>query len=213
MMSRKFTTREKILLIICAVLMLGLFYYKVVWVDTADTIAASNTADLETEIMMQETMAAKKADMENEIKTNADSVIGEVATYNNFSNEMNELDKILAAADTYSLSFSEATLEGSTVRRNIDVVYHASTYQNMKSILQKLHDCKYRCLIGDVSITTTTSEASNIQTSSDLNVSLTITFYETTLDSETTAGLAQEEVPAAVTEEGAEGSTDETAAE
>lgn len=193
MMSRKFTLREKVLLLVCAVILLGLFYYRVVWMETAETITASNTSSIQDEIMIQEAMSQKKTQMEDELKTNSANTLGEIAPYNNISNEMNELSTILQSADSYELSFSEATLEGTTVRRNIDVTYHASSFQNLMKILQSLHDCKYRCMIGNVNIQTASAQSASIQKSSDLNVSLTITFYETTYNSGSTAGLAQQE--------------------
>ncbi len=189
MMNRKFSTREIVLLIILAFMLVGLFYYEVVYKQTEETIASYDTANLDDELLMQQTKAMSKQKMESEMASGTLVANGIVASYNNLTNEMDSLNVILAGADTYTLDFSEAVETEGTVRRNISISFHTGSYDAAQSILQQLHDCQYRCLVRDVSITSGASNKSGIKESNDLNVSCSVTFYETTYNSDSTAGL------------------------
>ena len=123
MLSRKFTTREKVLLLVMAIMLLGLFYYQVVYKQTENMIADYDTIDLENELTIVQGKAAKKKKMEQEMADGGQKANGEVATYNNITNEINELNTILANADTFNLDFGEAKAEGTTVRRDIQVFF------------------------------------------------------------------------------------------
>ena len=52
MMSRSFTKREKILLLIMAVLLLGLVYYRFVIVETANAVERYDVTELESELLV-----------------------------------------------------------------------------------------------------------------------------------------------------------------
>lgn len=193
MLSRKFTMREKVLLLVMAVMLLGLFYYQVVYKQTERMISEYDTIDLESELTIVQGKAARKKKMEQEMAEGGQKATGVVASYNNITNEINELNAILANADTFTLDFGEAKAEGTTVRRDIQVSFHTGSYAKMKELLQQLHDCKYRCLIRNVSVSANDSNKKGINSGSDINVSLTVTFYETTFDAKSTEGLKTQE--------------------
>lgn len=193
MMSRKFTKRETILLIIFAVLLIGLVYYYGVWNQSKEALATYNTMDLEDELTVEQAKAMSKQNMQKEIDSGDMKANGVVASYNNITNEISALNDILSMADTYTLDFSEAQENAGTVRRSINVTFHAGSYATVTNMLQQLHDCQYRCLIQDVAISSSASSTTGIKEGSDLNVSLTVTFYETTYNSDSTAGLKLEE--------------------
>lgn len=193
MMSRRFTTREKILLLICAGILMAVLYYKVIYTPTVEAVEVFNTEELESDLLLAQVKAQKMDSMKAEIEGGTLKESGVVPTYNNLQNEINELNHILASADTYELAFSEATLIGDTVRRDISVSFHTGDYDSMKSVLENLYKCKYRCLIRSLQITTSSAQGTGIKTGGNLNVSLTVTFYETTVNAESTAGLKLEE--------------------
>lgn len=193
MMSRKFTTREKVLLIICAVLLLAIFYYRFVYLETTETVETFNTSKLETDLLVAQTKAMREPAMKSEIEANSTKRLGVIAPYNNLQSEIAELNMILSNADTYSLDFSDPTLEGETVRRNIRISFHVGSYHAMKDILEKLRSSQYRCLLGDVFVSTASTESTGITRSTDLNVNVNVTFFETTVNATSLAGLPQEE--------------------
>lgn len=201
MLSRKFTMREKILLLVMAIMLLGLFYYQVVYKQTENMIAGYDTIELENELTIVQGKAAKKKKMEQEMAEGGQKANGVVASYNNITNEINELNAILANADTFNLSFDEAKAEGTTVRRDIQVSFRTGSYAKMKEFLQQLHDCKYRCLIRDVSVSANGSNDKGLNSSNDINVSLIVTFYETTFNAKSTEGLKTQQDSLADTKE------------
>ena len=69
-MNRVFTTREKILLVILAILLIGCFYYLVVLKPSLDTLASSESqlSAVQDEIALQQVVATKKAELEQQIK-------------------------------------------------------------------------------------------------------------------------------------------------
>ena len=68
-MNRSFTTREKALMLILAVLLLGCCYYLLVLKPSLDSIAASEAklSELDSEITIQQAVSAKKTQLEQQI--------------------------------------------------------------------------------------------------------------------------------------------------
>lgn len=188
MMSREFTSREKILLVVLCVLLLGILYYEFIVKDVEETIKKYNTEDLETELLIEQSKAASIMDMEAEMEAAKAESGSVVASYNNIKNEISALNDIFAAATTYNFDFNQAIKDGDAVRRDISISFTASSYNTAESIIEKLHDCKYRCLIRNISINTSSGEGIS---SGSVSVSMTVTFFETMYNANTTDGLEE----------------------
>ena len=194
MMSRKFTLREKILLLVCAVILLGVFYYFVIWAPTSETINNNNSEELQSELLIEQAKAMSITTMKKSIEDAKTNNLGTVAAYNNLSNEINELNSILNGTSSINLTFSDATLSGTTVRRDITVNYSTSNYAQARSVMNDLAACKYRCLIKDATISSKTSTAtSGVQSAGTVDVSLKITFFETATGATSMDGLKVEQ--------------------
>ena len=83
MMSREFTTREKILLLVLCVLLLGIVYYEFIIKYVDETIKQYNTEDMETELLIEQAKAQSIMDMESEMKNTKAKTGSVVASYNN----------------------------------------------------------------------------------------------------------------------------------
>ncbi|HKM28410.1 MAG TPA: hypothetical protein VJY37_01880 [Anaerovoracaceae bacterium] len=187
MLSRKFTSREKVLLVIFAILLLGVFYYQGVIRTVDDMKVQYDTIDLEDQIAMEQTKALSRQQMETEMSGGNLTVTGMVASYDNIKQEISALNEIFADAASYNLSFAQPVKEGSAVRRDISVTFHANSYNTAVSIIRDLHNCRYRCLIKDI----TFSSGEGIRAGSEVDVSLGVTFFETMYNANTTTGLAE----------------------
>ena len=185
-MSRKFTAREKIFLLVCSFMFLSIFYYQVVWKSTSKTMESYNTITLEDELLAIQTKAQKMLQMEKIIEEHNGQVKGLVADYNNLENEIIELNKVLKEARSYQLDFEDPTTDGSIVRRNINITFQAKSYQVGKKIIQSLQGFRYKCLLRDINIS---ALEDSLQTTKQVNVSLKATFYEGITDSVSKAGL------------------------
>ena len=51
-MSRKFTVKENILLLICVAMFLGIFYYQILWKSTEKTLETYNVVELDNELLI-----------------------------------------------------------------------------------------------------------------------------------------------------------------
>lgn len=187
-MSRKFTAREKILLLACTILFLGIFYYQVVWKSTSQTMEIYNVVNLEDELLAAQTKAMRMAQMESVIEENKEQVSGIIVDYNNLENEIIELNRILDEAKSYQLDFEDATTDGNIVRRNVNITFQTKNYKKAKKIITSLQNFRYKCLLRDINIS---AAEGGLQTTNQVKVTLKATFYEGVTDSVTTAGIEE----------------------
>lgn len=190
MMNRSFTTREKVLLAVLAVLVIGCFYYLLVFRPSMDTIQASDTslANVESDITIQQAVAANKTTLEQQIDAAKASGAKQktMPAYDNAKNEISMLDGVLSEAVSYSLDFSDPEFADDVVRRAVSISFTANSYADAQAVLTKLIDCPYRCLISDFSI----SGTDLTQSATDrVSVTVNVVFFES-LSGSTTASTA-----------------------
>lgn len=190
MLSREFTTREKILIVALAFLLIGILYYQFVYKTTKANIKKYDTSTLSSTLKIEQSKAQKMKTMKAEMASNKQKDNGVVASYNNIKNEVKALNDIFAGATTYNVEFEDPTKDGEAVRRNIDITFTTTSYSSAKKIINKLYKCKYRCLISDISIGSVSSTGTNASSSTG-SVSGTIkaTFFETLYNAVTEDGL------------------------
>ena len=196
MLNRAFTRREKVLLLALTFILLGLVYYRFVYLDVQRRISQASITSLEDSIMSEEKKASAIKKMQEEMQEAQEVQSGEVSTYDNFKAEANALNAIFAQADSFNFNFSRPVADGDAVRREIAISFTASNYVVARNILQQIHDCPYRTLISDVNINAVREEKSNVVYAENPSIytdaiqgSLRVTFYETLYDAKTTAGL------------------------
>ena len=153
MMSREFTKREKLLMLIMCILLIGILYFQFVYKPARESIKKYNTSDLSLQLQAEQLKAQNIRKMNSEMASNKATKAGVVASYNNVKNEIKALNDVFAGAQTFNMNFSEATKDGDAVRRNIDISFTAGSYTAAENILKKLYNCKYRCLIRTINIT------------------------------------------------------------
>lgn len=187
MMSRSFTTREKILIIVLCALLLGLLYYQFIVKDVDEAIARYDTEELETELLMEQTKAMTIVQMKKEMNENKSMTGKVVASYNNVRNEISALNTIFANAIDYNLNFSDPIKDGDAVRRVIDITFTARSYDSAVSIIKELYNCRYRCLIRNIDIAP--GSVSGGINSGNVSVTLQVTFFETMYNADTQQGL------------------------
>lgn len=190
MFSYKFSLREKILLFVCLVIALGIFYYEVAFKGFKSAEKQYDTSELQTQLTVLQSQAAKQKQMQNYLDSNDSASIGTVAVYNNLANEVSALGGILAdKASQVSITWSEPTLTDTIVRRQAAISFHTGNYNDARSLVDAIAQCRYRCLIADVSIGGDNDE--DLAGSNDIAVSMNVTFFETTDGAASTSGLVQ----------------------
>ena len=175
-MSRRFTFREMILLIVCALIGLGIFYYEFAYKGFQNALNAYNVEDLENQVVVYQAQVAKKKSMEAYISEHQGENLGELAIYNNLANEINELGRIFEGIDDISISWGDPTLMDTTVRRNARVTLKTRGYDSVIRLVNNINNCAYRCLISDLSISAARNEV--LDSSAQITVNIVITFFE-----------------------------------
>ena len=108
-MNRAFTTREKVLLVILAVLIIGIGYFKLLLepINTSIENYRNMTASEQDEILVNTALLQKKKQMETELEELfASGDPTPIPVYDNSGNLLVELHRILDKSLDYSLNFS-----------------------------------------------------------------------------------------------------------
>lgn len=183
-MSRDFTTGEKILLLVLALILVGLAYYYFVDIPVRESIASSQaeSATLQTELDAVE----QRLSYLTGIRKNLDDLeqienLGWMGSYNNSKAEVRFLNDVLADTIKYSISFANVVRSGDQIRRNFTLQFQTADYEAAQEIMTQLLQGENRCLVGDMNCT--------IDSGGSVNITATATFYETMVGGVADAGL------------------------
>lgn len=179
-MNRAFTTREKVMLVILALLMIGMGYYKLILEPINTGIEEYNTkASEEQDIITTNMMLVqKKKMMEAELtELFAQGDPTPIPSYDNVGVLIVELHSILDGTVDYSLSFSNTSYlsGGYLVRRPIRLDFTAGDYAQARSIINRLHNSVNINQISDLDMTLVQNKDSE---ESNISVSMVITYFE-----------------------------------
>ena len=188
LLTREFSTKEKVLLVVLVVVLLALAYYWFVHVTVTEALdrAQSQKETLETELTSVQARVTVLRRMQSEIdKIQTDGTFMKMPSYNNSKEVTKLLNNVLGDLG-YRISFANVSQSGELVRRNITLEFSAPDYDTVERVLTGLAGSEYRCLLGNVSC----SEGYSRTDGYYLNVSAAITFYETTVDGTADQGIA-----------------------
>ena len=186
-LNRKFSKRETVLILILTFALLGFIYYFFTYDYLESQLRSYDTTDLDSQITLEQKRAAMISQMKQDIANGTVAYSGEVATYNNLSNEMTELNNIFSGTSVYNFDFAEPEATDNTVRRNINITFTSNSYAEAEKIISSLYACKYRCLISDLDIAA--GSDSGVLQSGPVSVSMKVTFFETLQGATDTNGI------------------------
>ena len=170
-MRHVFTTREKVLLVILAVLVIAVGYWKLILTPINDSIADLNaqTASEQDAILTNSARLSRMRQMQQELETLlADPDAKPLPDYDNSERLLVELNTILSGTVDYTLSFGSTYLledGGSIICRPISLEYTAA-----RTVMDALHGSDYVNLISDVTL--------DLDAQHGTRVNLTITYFE-----------------------------------
>lgn len=173
-MKHVFTNREKILLVILAVLLIAVGYWKLILTPINDSIDAlrQQTASEQDALIQDSARAAHLTQMKAELETLlSDPNAKPLPDFDNSEKLLVELNTILSGTD-YTLNFANPTpLEtGSAIlARPISLTFEVSTYSAARAVLDALHDSQYVNLISDLNM--------NLKGSA-VRTTLSLTYFE-----------------------------------
>ena len=190
-LSRDFSTKEKLLILVLALVLVALAYYQFVHRPVIDAIASAQaeadslSVELQTVNEKLERMRRMRAELED---VTAGGTATEMGSYNNSKEEIASLNDILRETLQYSISFANVTRSGDQIRRNFTLSFSADSYESMERIISALSQNHHRCLIGDVNCSSTRN--SNVMDGA-ININATATFFETMVGGTPDAGLPE----------------------
>lgn len=194
-LSRDFTLKEKILLLILSLALIGLAYYQFIDQPVRRELDAAKyekeTLQIELDAVQMQLAQLKRMEQELE-NLSKDSTLGVMGSYNNSKAEIALLNDILEDTQQYSIAFSDVTRNGDLIRRNFTLQFTASDYEEAIQILTRLSRSECRCRLGNVYCQ---SEDGNLL-KGPVSVSATATFYETMVGGKADAGLPKDQAAA-----------------
>ena len=190
-LSRDFTLKEKLLLLLLGLILVGLAYFQFVDrpVREALQIAHSEADALSIELSTVQAKLARKPRMRAELDdVTAGGTASEMGSYNNSKAEIAMLNDVLSEALQYSITFENVTRAGDQIRRNFTLQLTTDSYETMEHIISQINASHYRCLIGDLRCSATRE---NDVLEGNITVSATATFFETMVGGTPDAGLPE----------------------
>lgn len=192
-MNRAFTKREKVMLVILAVLIIGIGYFKFLLepVNAGIENYRQMEAMEQDQILQNATLVQQKRQMEQELEALFES--GDpspIPTYDNSANLLVELHKILEGSAEYTLNFTGTNPMDVQylIGRPVSLTFRTASYSAARRIIDKLHNSTNINSISDLSIQFNSdhnqiiywNESTEDSDKYPIVVSLTITYYERT---------------------------------
>ena len=190
-MSRDFTTGEKALIVVLALILLALAYYYFVDQNVRTSLANAQSEEqaLQTQL---DTVQARTAHLQGlQAKMDALEAAGQLSymgSYNHSKAEVAFLNDILANTLQYKVEFANVTRRGDQIRRSFTLEYRTASYAAAQDVMKKLCAGDNRCLMGDVNCT--------VNDDGTVTMKQSATFYETMVGGTPDAGLPRDSAAA-----------------
>lgn len=176
-MKRQFSLRERILMIILAILLVACVYYILVEKPVQDTLmdASQRQSEAESQMVIASAQLQKMHQMQDALEKLEQSAQADVPDYDNAANVVELLEKAMAMTQEYNMTLQPVTIEGAIARRTFQMNFRCDCYATAKQVLQTLLDSNYRCRITSMSVT---CGLGGDITQQEVSVQATVTFYE-----------------------------------
>ena len=192
-MSREVNAKEKVLLVILVLIILGFAYYRFVDQPVRKNLAKAEAeySSLQSELTEVRVKIRELQRMQDEIdEITSGGKDSFMPSYNNAKEELALLNDILNESVTqYSVSFTSVSRYKDQIRRDFKLDFTTPDYESMKVVIDKLTGVDYRCMIGDCNCNVIKVRNQNNEETTALSVSATATFYETMVGGTADAGL------------------------
>ena len=187
-MSRNFSRAEKIMLVLLGVMLVGLFYYRFVYLFVNNSTASSKAEaeSLRAELEVAQARVDNINSMQSELNDlSAAGIKSRMESYNNSKLETAFLHTVLSDVEDYSISFANVTRDGNQIRRSFTLQFRTRNYKAAEKVVKEISDGQFRCLVGDMSC--------SINDRGETSIALTATFYETMVGGAPDAALPQDQ--------------------
>ena len=185
-MRRQLTPREWMLLGVLGIMLIIsgyiVLFYMPMTSERDRCISEAEDCRVQTEAAKIRLSEKRRMEKELEEIFAADPDPLSIPDYDNLKPVMFELNSILAVADDYTLTFGTVDTSDSVIRRGISMNFTCGSYASAKGILEKLHDCSFRCMLDNLNVSLGSYSRNNFwdEESYDGSVSVSgnIVFFE-----------------------------------
>lgn len=186
MLTYTFSRREKALMLVLAIVLVGIAWYMLVFQHTNNEIirldGEISTAQTEAQLAMtrsQQMQVMQEAIAEYEA---AGATVTEVPTYDNMTPLMTELNGIMGATTNYTLSFDDLDRESVNgyVLRGVRADYACGSYAEAEAVVTALANGAFPCRIDTVSIKNGASSSRTSTSGAPVSASVHVIFFEKT---------------------------------
>lgn len=175
-------------------------WYVGIYSPIQERIEAADTTDLEDAIAMEQVKSARIKSMQAEIQENKDADAPMVPSYNNFKEELEELNRIHGQAYDFLFTFNEPEVNGTNIRRSVTVNCSAEDYDAAVEMMREILQGPYRSLIYNISMDSVSAVDADFEPNikeGRVELTFNMNYFETTEGAESLEGLQIEETQAA----------------
>lgn len=195
LLTRDFTKREKALMLVLIVVLLALSYYRFVHIPISE--ATEDAKQKQANLLSQEAVTLAQLNRLKKMSDEVDSlkaagVTSTQLSYNGSKLEVAYLNDVLGNSLNYTLNFTGVSRTGDQVRRDFTLTFTTETAAQADAVLASLNASPYRIKLNDVAFSKriyrnrALLEGEYIR---EYSVTLSATFYETTVGGTPDAGL------------------------
>lgn len=192
--------KEKAAIVVLLLLILLTGWYVGIYSPIQERIEAADTTDLEDAIAMEQVKSARIKSMQVEIQENKDADAPVVPSYNNFKEELEELNRIHGQAYDFLFTFNEPEVNGTNIRRSVTVNCSAEDYDAAVEMMREILQGPYRSLIYNISMDSVSAVDADFEPNikeGRVELTFNMNYFETTEGAESLEGLQVEETQAA----------------
>ena len=138
--------------------------------------------------------------MQAEIQENKDADAPVVPSYNNFKEELEELNRIHGQTYDFLFTFNEPEVNGTNIRRSVTVNCSAEDYDAAVEMMREILQGPYRSLIYNISMDSVSAVDADFEPNikeGRVELTFNMNYFETTEGAESLEGLQIEETQAA----------------
>ncbi len=195
--NRSFTSREKALLVIFVIIILGALYFLLVYQPVIEeTRQLEDSAQaLETQLAALDIKVNQIKNMQNSINDSENNghILSTMPSYSAGKAELDFLNTTLAASEDYYVGFDNITRKGNQIRREFALKFTVSEYAKAEDIIDTLEHSDLRCLISSFEVKPVDKDAT--VNKDEIEVSCYATFYETMYNGVPDAQLPPDSAP------------------
>lgn len=184
MLTYTFSTREKIMLAILAVVGLGILWYQFVFSNIQGQVASidSEIAAAQDELLVAQSQAASATNMQKLLEDYQKRGIKApiIPEYDNTQKLMAYLNDVLDGTQGYTINFEDPVIEegDSNVHRAGTITFNSNSYDEARSVVNAIARGTYSCRIDALGIADDTSKKSSSSKNAPVVTNIQVTYFE-----------------------------------